>query len=99
MEDNVDSSKGALNLLYNPSKTQQFSAEVSNTYNGKLTDEFGENAKVTTGRPGNNRTAGGKKLDIETLEKSNNPLTYSIGWNGKFFDNRLQATYIGKEDT
>ncbi|MDV3112574.1 porin [Segatella copri] len=93
MEDNVDSSKGALNLLYNPSKTQQFSAEVSNTYNGKLTDEFGENAKVTTGRPGNNRTAGGKKLDIETLEKSNNPLTYSIGWNGKFFDNRLQTRW------
>lgn len=88
MEDNVDSSKGALNLLYNPSKTQQFSAEVSNTYNGKLADEFGENAKVTTGR-----TAGGQKLDIETLEKSNNPLTYSIGWNGKFFDNRLQTRW------
>ena len=66
---------------------------MSNTYNGKLTDEFGENAKVTTGRPGNNRTAGGKKLDIETLEKSNNPLTYSIGWNGKFFDNRLQTRW------
>lgn len=93
MEDNVDSSKGALNLLYNPSKTQQFSAEVSNTYNGKLADEFGENAKVTTGRPGNGRTAGGQKLDIETLEKSNNPLTYSIGWNGKFFDNRLQTRW------
>lgn len=93
MEDNVDSSKGALNLLYNPSKTQQFSAEVSNTYNGKLADEFGENAKVTTGRPGNDGTAGGQKLDIETLEKSNNPLTYSIGWNGKFFDNRLQTRW------
>lgn len=89
MEDNVDSSKGALNLLYNPSKTQQFSAEVSNTYNGKLTDEFGANAKVTTGKITDNGTNAGKKLEVEALEKSNSPLTYSLGWNGKFFGNKL----------
>lgn len=76
MEDNVDSSKGALNLLYNPSKTQQFSAEVSNTYNGKLADEFGANAQVTTGKVVNDGAAGGKKLEVEALEKSNSPLTY-----------------------
>ena len=89
MEDNVDSSKGALNLLYNPSKTQQFSAEVSNTYNGKLTDEFGADAKVTTGKITDNGTNAGKKLEVEALEKSNSPLTYSLGWNGKFFGNKL----------
>lgn len=93
MEDNVDSSKGALNLLYNPSKTQQFSAEVSNTYNGKLADEFGANAQVTTGKVVNNGAAGGKKLEVEALEKSNSPLTYSVGWNGKFFDNKLQTRW------
>ena len=93
MEDNVDSSKGALNLLYNPSKTQQFSAEVSNTYNGKLPDEFGANAQVTTGKMVNDDAAGGKKLEVEALEKSNSPLTYSVGWNGKFFDNKLQTRW------
>ena len=93
MEDNVDSSKGALNLLYNPSKTQQFSAEVSNTYNGKLADEFGTNAQITTGKVVNDGAAGGKKLEVEALEKSNIPLTYSVGWNGKFFDNKLQTRW------
>lgn len=93
MEDNVDSSKGALNLLYNPSKTQQFSAEVSNTYNGKLADEFGANAQVTTGKVVNDGAAGGKKLEVEAQEKSNSPLTYSVGWNGKFFDNKLQTRW------
>lgn len=93
MEDNVDSSKGALNLLYNPSKTQQFSAEVSNTYNGKLADEFGANAQVTTGKVVNDGAAGGKKLEVEALEKSNSPLTYSVGWNGKFYDNKLQTRW------
>lgn len=93
MEDNVDSSKGALNLLYNPSKTQQFSAEVSNTYNGKLADEFGANAQGTTGKVVNDGAAGGKKLEVEALEKSNSPLTYSVGWNGKFFDNKLQTRW------
>ena len=89
MEDNVDSSKGALNLLFNASKTQQFSVEVSNTYNGKLTDEFGADAKVTTCKITDNGTNAGKKLEVEALEKSNSPLTYSLGWNGKFFDNKL----------
>ena len=93
MEDNVDSSKGALNLLYNPSKTQQFSAEVSNTYNGKLTDEFGADAKVTTGKITDNGTNAGKKLEVEALEKSNSPLTYSLGWNGKFFGNKLLTSW------
>ena len=35
IEDNVDSSKGAVNLLYNATPNQQFSIEVSNTYKDK----------------------------------------------------------------
>ena len=91
MEDNVDSSKGALNLLFTPSKDQQFSAEVSNTYNGKLADEFGENAKVTA--RGHVMQGGITQLEVEDLEKSNSPLAYSLGWNGKFFDGKFQTRW------
>lgn len=93
IEDNVDSSKGAINLLYNPTPSQQFSAEVSNTYNGKLEDEFGENAQVTTGRIVSDGTSGGQKIEMEKLEKANHPLTYSLGWNGQFFDGKLQTRW------
>lgn len=92
IEDNVDSSKGALNLLFHPWKDQEFSAEVSNTYNGKLADEFGENAKVTT--YGYKSIGGGNMMeDIKPLEKSNNPLTYTMGWNGKFWDGKFQTRW------
>ena len=83
IEDNVDSSKGAINLLYNPTPDQQFSAEISNTYNGKLEDEFGAEAKV----------ANGENQPAETLEKANHPLAYSAGWNGKFLDGKLQTRW------
>ena len=90
IEDNVDSSKGALNVLFHPWKGQEFSAEVSNTYNGKLEDEFGENAKVTRGyvNMGSFTT-----LETETLEAANHPLTYSVGWNGNFLDGKLQTRW------
>jgi len=91
IEDNVDSSKGAINVLYNPTPDQQFSAEVSNTYNGKLVDEFGEDAKVTS--KGYVDYGGITMLETETLEKANHPLTYSLGWNGKFFDGKLQTRW------
>ena len=89
IEDNVDSSKGAINLLYNPTTDQQFSAEVSNTYNGKLEDEFGENAQVTAGRMVDDATTGEKIFEAETLVKANHPLTYSLGWNGRFLNGKL----------
>lgn len=91
MEDNVDSSKGALNLLYHPWKGQEFSAEVSNTYNGKLQDEFGENAKVTT--TGYKTVSGMTVEDLKPLEKSNSPLSYALGWNGKFLDGKFQTRW------
>ena len=91
IEDNVDSSKGVLNLLYNPTPDQQFTAEVSNTYNGKLADEFGENAKVTS--QGYVDVGGVTLLQTETLEKANHPLAYTVGWNGKFFDGKLQTRW------
>ncbi len=78
MEDHMDSSKGAINVLYHPSPTQELSAEVSNTYNGTLEDEWSEGARMTSN---------GK--DVEVIEGANHPLTYIVGWNGKFFDNKL----------
>ena len=91
IEDNLDSSKGALNLLFHPGKGQQFSAEVSNTYNGKLADEFGENAKVTT--TGYKMENGVLTTDIKPLEKANSPLAYALGWNGNFFKGKLQTRW------
>lgn len=49
IEDNVDGSKAAINLLFNATPNQQFTAEVCNTYNGKLDEEFGADATVTNG--------------------------------------------------
>lgn len=91
IEDNVDSSKGAINLLYNPTPSQQFSAEVSNTYNGKLEDEFGENAQVTS--RGYVDCGGTTMLETEKLEKANHPLAYTVGWNGQFFGGKLQTRW------
>lgn len=93
IEDNVDSSKGAVNLLYNATPNQQFSIEVSNTYNDKLKDEFGENAKVTNGNIIGNDENGAAKINTALLEKSNIPLAYSIGWNGKMLDGKLQTRW------
>ena len=44
---------------------------------------------MTTGKITDNGTNAGKKLEVEALEKSNSPLTYCLGWNGKFFGNKL----------
>lgn len=89
IEGNVDSSKGAVNLLYNVTPNQQFSAEVSNTYNGKLKDEFGEDAKISNGTV----NADNNTIDIAQLEKSNTPFAYSVGWNGSFLDGKLQTRW------
>lgn len=66
---------------------------MSNTYNGKLKDEFGENAKVTNGNIIGNDENGAAKINTALLEKSNIPLAYSIGWNGKMLDGKLQTRW------
>ena len=93
IEGNVDSSKGAVNLLYNATPNQQFSVEVSNTYNGKLKDEFGEGARTSDGSIAYNTTEPDKKPDMAVLEKSNTPFAYSVGWNGSFLDGKLQTRW------
>lgn len=92
IEGNVDSSKGAVNLLYNATPNQQLSVEVSNTYNGKLKDEFGENAMISNHSSVGNSTTG-NNTDVAALEKSNTPFAYSVGWNGSFLDGKLQTRW------
>ena len=75
IEGNVDSSKSAVNLLYNATPDQQFSVEVSNTYNGRLEDEFGEDARITNGSIADSDNSAGTKIDMAVLEESNTPFT------------------------
>ena len=92
LEGNIDSSKGAINVVYNPTPDQQLSAEVSNTYNGKLADEFGKEAKISDGKMTSDGNAE-PKPDIALLQKASASLTYALGWNGKFFDGKLQTRW------
>lgn len=57
--------------------------EVSDANNGKFTDEYGAGAVAVTGRGDG----------IRQLEKSNNPLTYIVNWNGNFFGGRFQTRW------
>lgn len=92
LEGNIDSSKGAINVVYNPTPDQQINAEVSNTYNGKLADEFGKDAKISNGKMTSDGNAE-PKPDIVLLQKASAPLTYALGWNGKFFGGKLQTRW------
>lgn len=93
IEDCIESSKAAINLVYDATPDQQFSAEISNTYTGKLKDEFGENAKVTTGKVTSSSDDETTTVDTQLLEKANHPLSYTAGWNGKFFGGKLQTRW------
>lgn len=98
IEDNVDGSKAAINLLFNATPNQQFTAEVCNTYNGKLDEEFGADATVTNGTSvasaitASSATAT-PTLATEKLETANTLLSYNVGWNGTFCDGKLQTRW------
>lgn len=101
IEDNVDGSKAAINLLFNATPNQQFTAEVCNTYNGKLDEEFGADATVTNGTSVASATTATTAssatatptLDTEKLETANTLLSYNVGWNGTFCDGKLQTRW------
>lgn len=103
IEDKVDGSKGGINVLYSPTSNHEFSVEVCNTYNGKLADEFGENAMVTDAKTVSNATTGAAEdasclqdnasVRMEKLEKANAPFSYNLRWNGKFFDGKLNTRW------
>ena len=81
MVDNMDNFMAGVTVSYKPIPTQEIAVEISNSYNGKFADEYGDEAVVV-----NNEEA-------QALQKSKNPLTYIINWNGSFFDGKLNTRW------
>ena len=81
MVDNMDNFMAGVTVSYKPIPTQEIAVEISNAYNGKFADEYGDEAVVI-----NNDEA-------QALQKSKNPLTYIINWNGSFFDGKLNTRW------
>ena len=81
MVDNMDNFSAGVTVSYKPIPTQEIAVEISNSYNGKFADEYGDEAVVV-----NNDEA-------QALQKSKNPLTYIINWNGSFFDGKLNTRW------
>lgn len=79
MVDYMDNFMAGVTVSYKPIPTQEIAVEISNSYNGKFADEYGDEAVVV-----NNDEA-------HALQKSKNPLTYIINWNGSFFDGKLNT--------
>lgn len=81
MVDYMDNFMAGVTVSYKPIPTQEIAVEISNSYNGKFADEYGDGAVVV-----NNDEA-------KALQKSKNPLTYIINWNGSFFDGKLNTRW------
>lgn len=81
MVDNMDNFMAGVTVSYKPIPTQEIAVEISNAYNGKFADEYGDEAVVVN------------KDEAKALQKSNNPLTYIINWNGSFFDGKLNTRW------
>lgn len=81
MVDYMDNFMAGVTVSYKPIPTQEIAVEISNAYNGKFADEYGDEAVVV-----NNDEA-------HALQKSKNPLTYIINWNGSFFDGKLNTRW------
>lgn len=81
MVDNMDNFMAGVTVSYKLIPTQEIAVEISNAYNGKFADEYGDEAVVV-----NNDEA-------QALQKSKNPLTYIINWNGSFFDGKLNTRW------
>ena len=81
MVDNMDNFMAGVTVSYKPIPTQEIAVEISNAYNGKFADEYGDEAVVVN------------KDEAQPLQKSKNPLTYIINWNGSFFDGKLNTRW------
>lgn len=81
MVDNMDNFMAGVTVSYKPIPSQEIAVEISNAYNGKFADEYGDEAVVVN------------KDEAKALQKSKNPLTYIINWNGSFFDGKLNTRW------
>lgn len=83
MVDNMDNFMAGVTVSYKPIPTQEIAVEISNAYNGKFADEYGDDAVVVNK----------DEAEPQALQKAKNPLTYIINWNGSFFDGKLNTRW------
>ena len=83
MVDHIDNFMAGVIVSYKPVPSQELAVEVSNTYSGKFSDEFGDAPAVYSG------TTNG----YTPLEKANHPLTYIVNWNGSFCGGKLNTRW------
>lgn len=82
MTDNVDIYMAGVNIAYRPVPSQEFHLNITDAYNNKFVDEYGEGATSLE--------ANGSR---RVLEAAHHPLTYIFLWNGNFFGNKLQTRW------
>ena len=81
MVDYMDNFMAGVNVSYKPVPTQEIAVNITNAYNNKFVDEYGEGAKSL------------ESNGTRTLEKANHPLTYIALWSGSFFGDKLQTRW------
>lgn len=84
MVDNMDNFMAGAVISYKPVPSQEIAVEISNAYNGKFGDEYGEGAMATVG---------GDPMQTKALMGSRNPLTYIVNWNGSLFNGLINTRW------
>ena len=84
MVDNMDNFMAGVNFSFKPVPTQEFDLNITDAYNNKFRDEYGDDAISLEGSDG---------TSARVLEKSKHPLTYIVLWNGHFFNDVLQTRW------
>ena len=79
--DHMDIYTAGAMLSYKPVPTQEIALEVANSFNGKLSDEYGDDIIVANGQ------------SYKTIEEAKAPLMYVANWNGSFLDDKLQTRW------
>ncbi|SES92124.1 porin [Prevotella sp. kh1p2] len=82
MVDNMDNFMAGVNISFKPVPTQEINLNVTDAYNNKFANEYGDHPVALA-----NAAA------VQQLEGSHNPLTYILLWNGSFFGNKLQTRW------
>ena len=82
-QNNMDNAKVGAMVAFSPISSQEFIAEVTGTNNGTFNEDFGDDVMLVSKNVNN----------VTPVETSNNPLTYILGWNGSFLDNKLQTRW------
>lgn len=82
MVDYMDNFMAGVNVSIKPVPTQEIAINITDAYNNKFRDEYGEGAVSLDGEQGH-----------RTLEASNHPLTYIGLWAGSFFGDKLKTRW------